>query len=113
MVVTGGSGRFAQSLKKIKSKYNFIYPSKNKLNITNTNSIISFLKKTKDLLKRNLLFWTKNLIELEEFSYIDILNIIINKNINNTNIIAPLPKGPKISFKNLAIENPTRPEASL
>ena len=47
IVVTGGSGRFAQSLKKIKSKYNFIYPNKKTLNITNTNSIFKFLKKTK------------------------------------------------------------------
>ena len=47
IVVTGGNGRFAQSLKKIKSKYNFVYPSKNKLDITYTNSIIRFLKKTK------------------------------------------------------------------
>ena len=44
IVVTGGSGRFAQSLKKIKSKYNFIYPSKKKLNIINENSIYNFLK---------------------------------------------------------------------
>ena len=34
IVVTGGSGRFAQALKKIKSKYKFIYPSKNILDIT-------------------------------------------------------------------------------
>ena len=47
IVVTGGSGRFAQSLKKIKTKFHFIYPSKNKLDITNTNSILRFLKKTK------------------------------------------------------------------
>ena len=47
IVVTGGSGRFAQSLKKTKSKFNFIYPSKNKLNINNLNSIYNFLKKTK------------------------------------------------------------------
>ena len=47
IVVTGGSGRFSQSLKKIKSKYNFIYPNKKKLNITNTNSILKFLKKAK------------------------------------------------------------------
>ena len=40
IVVTGGSGRFSQSLKKTKSKYNFIYPNKKKLNITNINSII-------------------------------------------------------------------------
>ena len=45
IVVTGGSGRFAQSLKKIKSKYKFIYPSRNSLNITNLNSIKKFLKK--------------------------------------------------------------------
>ena len=47
MVVTGGSGRFAQSLKKIKSKYNFIYPSTKSLNIINLNSIKKFLKKEK------------------------------------------------------------------
>ena len=45
IVVTGGSGRFAQSLKKIKSKYKFIYPSKNSLNITKVKSIKKFLQK--------------------------------------------------------------------
>ena len=47
IVVTGGTGRFAQSLKKIKNKYNFIYPGKKTLNITNPSSILKFLKKTK------------------------------------------------------------------
>ena len=47
IVVTGGSGRFAQSLKKIECKYKFIYPSKNSLNIINLNSIKKFLKKEK------------------------------------------------------------------
>jgi len=47
IVVTGGSGRFAQSLKKIKSKYKFIYPSKNLLDITNLKSIKNFLNKKK------------------------------------------------------------------
>ena len=47
IVVTGGSGRFAQSLKKIKSKYSFIYPSTKSLNIINLNSIKKFLKKEK------------------------------------------------------------------
>ena len=47
IVVTGGTGRFAQSLKKIKSKYKFIYPSKEKLNITNIKSIEKYLKKIK------------------------------------------------------------------
>ena len=45
IVVTGGSGRFAQSLKKTKSKYKFIYPKKNQLNIINLNSIKRYLKK--------------------------------------------------------------------
>ena len=45
IVVTGGSGRFAQSLKKIRSKYKFIYPKKKSLNITKPKSIKKFLKK--------------------------------------------------------------------
>ena len=47
IVVTGGRGRFAENLKKIKCKYKFIYPSKKHLNITNLNSIRRFLKKNK------------------------------------------------------------------
>ena len=47
IVVTGGSGRFAQSLKKTKCKYKFIYPSKNLLNISNLYSIKKFLQKVK------------------------------------------------------------------
>ena len=47
IIVTGGSGRFAQSLKKIKSKYKFIYPAKNLLDITNLKSIKKFLNKEK------------------------------------------------------------------
>tara|TARA_Y100000590_G_scaffold342492_1_gene391082 strand:+ start:442 stop:1158 length:717 start_codon:yes stop_codon:yes gene_type:complete len=47
IIVTGGTGRFAQSLKKVKSKYSFIYPSKKALDITKTNSIHKFLKKIK------------------------------------------------------------------
>jgi len=47
IVVTGGNGRFAQSLKKIRSKYRFVYPSKKSLDITNLNSIKKLLKKEK------------------------------------------------------------------
>ena len=42
IVVTGGGGRFAQSLKKTKSKYIFIYPNKTRLNILNIKSIECF-----------------------------------------------------------------------
>tara|TARA_B100001123_G_C15185459_1_gene977113 strand:+ start:451 stop:1167 length:717 start_codon:yes stop_codon:yes gene_type:complete len=47
IVVTGGSGRFAESLKKIRCKYKFIYPKKNQLNVTNLSSIKNYLKKNK------------------------------------------------------------------
>ena len=44
IVVTGGSGRFGSELKKIGNKYKLIFPSKNELNISNLNSINTFLK---------------------------------------------------------------------
>jgi len=49
IVVTGGTGRFASVLKKINSKYNFIYPSKKELNIYHIKSIKKYLKKTKPM----------------------------------------------------------------
>ena len=66
IVVTGGSGRFAQSLKKTKSKYRFIYPSKNLLNITNLNSIKIFLKKVKPKSVLHLAGLSRPMIEHEK-----------------------------------------------
>ena len=47
IVVTGSNGRFVQSLKRIKSKYNFIFSTKKNLDITKVQSIKSYLKKHK------------------------------------------------------------------
>ena len=47
IVVTGGTGRFASSLKKVKSKYSVFFPSKSNLNILKDNSILKYLKKKK------------------------------------------------------------------
>jgi len=47
IVVTGGTGRFASCLKKIKSNYKFIYPNKKQLDITKIKSIENFLKKNR------------------------------------------------------------------
>ena len=47
IVVTGGSGRFASELKKIKTNYKVIYPSKKHLDITSYEKIKSYLKKNK------------------------------------------------------------------
>ena len=45
IVVTGGSGRFGQILKKTKTKYKLFYPSKKQLDITNFKKIKSYLRK--------------------------------------------------------------------
>ena len=47
IVVTGGTGRFAQKLKNIKCKYSFLYPNKKKLNIQNIKLIKKYLIKNK------------------------------------------------------------------
>ena len=47
IVITGGSGRFGSELKKIKNKYDLLYPSKSNLNILNFNNIKKYLKKEK------------------------------------------------------------------
>ena len=47
IVITGGTGRFASSLKKINTKYLIYYPSKTHLNILKEKSIFNYLKKKK------------------------------------------------------------------
>ena len=39
IIVTGANGRFAQELKKIKTKFNFIFRNKSQLNILSEKSI--------------------------------------------------------------------------
>ena len=45
IIVTGGDGRFAKELKKIKSNYEFIFRNKVQLNILSLNSIQKNFKK--------------------------------------------------------------------
>lgn len=47
ILVTGGDGRFAQELKKIKSRYNFIFRNKKQLNILSIKSIKNNINKFK------------------------------------------------------------------
>ena len=47
IVITGGTGRFASSLKKVKTKYSIYYPSKSHLNILKERSVFNYLKKKK------------------------------------------------------------------
>ena len=66
IVVTGGSGRFAQSLKRVKSQYKFVYPKKSALNITNLNSIKKYLKKTRPTSVLHLAGLSRPMIEHEK-----------------------------------------------
>ena len=47
ILVTGGDGRFAQELKKISSRYNFIFRNKKKLDILSIKSIKKEVNKFK------------------------------------------------------------------
>ena len=84
IVVTGGSGRFAQTLKKIKCKYKFIYPKKSLLNIMNLNSVRKYLKKEKPQAVLHLAGLSRPMIEHEKNICKSInLNIIGTANIVN------------------------------
>ena len=45
IVITGGKGRFAETLKKKNKSLNISYPDKRKLDILNTKSIENYFKK--------------------------------------------------------------------
>ena len=45
IVVTGGSGRFGEHLKKIKSSYKLFFPNKKELDILKLKSIETYLKR--------------------------------------------------------------------
>ena len=47
IVITGGTGRFGQELKRTKNKYQLFFPGKNQLNILKKNSIRNYLKQKK------------------------------------------------------------------
>ena len=47
IILTGGTGRFGETLKKYKSKNILLFPNKKELGILNYNQIDSYLKKTK------------------------------------------------------------------
>jgi dTDP-4-dehydrorhamnose reductase len=79
IVVTGGSGRFAETLKKIKSEHIFFYPTKKELNITNYNSVKKYLKKTKPKTVLHLAGLSRPMLEHEKN-----INKSINLNIIGT-----------------------------
>lgn len=47
IIVTGGSGRFGDCLKKFKNKHNIFFPKKNTFNILNINNMSRYLQRIK------------------------------------------------------------------
>ena len=45
IVITGGTGRFGNELKGIKTKHKLFFPTKKQLNILKINSITKYFKK--------------------------------------------------------------------
>ena len=82
IVVTGGSGRFGQILKKTKNKYKLFYPSKKQLDITNFEKIKSYLRKKRPKALIHLAGLSRTMMEHQKnISKSIILNIIGTANL--------------------------------
>ena len=82
IVITGGSGRFGNELKKVKNKYNLFFPSKKNLNILNVKSISNYLKNKKPKYLIHLAGLSRPMERHEKFINTSIdLNIIGTANI--------------------------------
>ena len=86
ILVTGGSGRFGEILKKFNYK-NYIFPSKKQLDITNTKSIKKFILKVKPKaiihlagLSRPLTMHEKDPIKSIKLNIIGTCNLVIAAN---------------------------------
>tara|TARA_B110001452_G_scaffold246675_1_gene232157 strand:+ start:159 stop:872 length:714 start_codon:yes stop_codon:yes gene_type:complete len=123
IVFTGGSGRFAEVFKKVKHKYNILYPSKKQLNIENFDKIIKYLETSKPnyiihcaALSRPMKIHEKNISKSILTNIIGTANIVracSEKNIKliyfSTNYVYPGVKGnysekdPVLPINNYAI----------
>ena len=82
IVITGGSGRFGQEIKKIPSNYKIFYPSSKILNITNELSIKNYLRKIRPKFLLHIAGMSRPMKEHEENISKSIeLNIIGTANI--------------------------------
>ena len=107
IVVTGGSGRFAQELKKIRCKYNFIYRNKKQLDILSISSIKRNIKNFKPDcilhlagLSRPMSIHNKNIkksIDLNIIGTANLVKVCSERNIKiiffSTNYVYPGKKG--------------------
>jgi dTDP-4-dehydrorhamnose reductase len=82
IVITGGSGRFGRILKKTKTSYKLIFPSKNELDIKNFKKIKTYLKKKRPKAVIHLAGLSRPMKEHEKnISKSIVLNIIGTSNL--------------------------------
>ena len=107
IVVTGGSGRFGEHLKKIKTNHNLFFPNKKDLNILKPKSIENYLKNKKaDIiihlagLSRPMDIHNKKIeksIDLNIVGTANVTKICLKKNVKliyfSTNYVYPGTKG--------------------
>lgn len=107
IVVTGGSGRFAQELKKVRCKYNFIFRNKKQLDILSISSIKKNVKNYRPDcilhlagLSRPMSIHNKNIrksIDLNIIGTANLVKICSERNIKiiffSTNYVYPGRKG--------------------
>ena len=107
IVVTGGTGRFGNHLKNIRTKHKIFFPTKKQFNILNVNSMLKYLNKIKpDIvvhlagLSRPMELHEKNIIKSINLNIIGTANVTLacsNKNIKliyfSTNYVYPGIKG--------------------
>ena len=107
IIVTGGDGRFARELKKMKTKYKFIFRNKKELNILSIRSINSKIKKFKPNIVLHLASLSRPMsihekminksIDLNIIGTANLVKICNNKNIKliffSTSYVYPGKKG--------------------
>ena len=82
IVITGGTGRFGQILKSIRTKNKLYFPKRSELDITKLNSIKKYLKKTKPNILIHMAGLSRPMIIHEKNPSLSInLNIIGTSNI--------------------------------
>ena len=107
IIVTGGDGRFARELKKMKTKYKFIFRNKKELNILSIRSINSNIKRFKPNIVLHLASLSRPMsihekminksIDLNIIGTANLVKICNNKNIKliffSTSYVYPGKKG--------------------
>ena len=107
IIVTGGDGRFARELKKMKTKYKFIFRNKKELNILSIRSINNKIKKFKPNIVLHLAGLSRPMsihekminksIDLNIIGTANLVKICNNKNIKliffSTSYVYPGKKG--------------------